>query len=282
MLGSDVYFGGNFRRIGLVSATNIARWDGTNWHEIGGGTVGPVYALVATGGNLYAGGDFMQAGAVPASHVAKWNRTNRAALGAGFIRRVHAVAGMGDQVYAGGFSTHPVDNIGATNIASWNGINWSTLAAGVSATCGDKGSFECGAAYAMATDETRLYVAGSFRTLGEFEVNNIAEWNGTHWSLLGDGVRTHDIPNQPDAINGVVWALALGRNKLYAGGDFSRAGDILAKRIAGWDGTNWFFMGSGIVGSVDRIYALAVNGIYLYAGGCFSSISGVPANNIAR
>src|SRR5260370_4349997 len=36
--GSDVYVGGEFHIAGDVIVHNLARWDGSTWHPVGGGT----------------------------------------------------------------------------------------------------------------------------------------------------------------------------------------------------------------------------------------------------
>src|SRR5216684_45618 len=70
---------------------------------------------------------------------------------------------------------------------------------------------------------------------------------------------------------------------LYAGGEFTTAGDVAANRIAKWDGTQWSALRSGMNGSV---LGLAVfddgTGPALYAGGEFTTAGGVVVNNIAK
>jgi hypothetical protein len=57
--GSDVYVGEEFHLAGDVIVHNLARWDGSTWHAVGGGTDGVVYALAfESAGNLYAAGRF--------------------------------------------------------------------------------------------------------------------------------------------------------------------------------------------------------------------------------
>src|SRR5258708_7589240 len=70
---------------------------------------------------------------------------------------------------------------------------------------------------------------------------------------------------------------------LYAGGEFTTAGDVVANRIAKWNGTQWSTLGSAMNGSV---MALAVfdDGIgpALYAGGEFTMAGDEAANRIAK
>ncbi len=83
-----------------------------------------------------------------------------------------------------------------------------------------------------------------------------------------------------------VWALTVFDDGsgpgLYAGGDFTTAGDVPAYGIAKWDGTQWSALVSEVNGAV---VALTVfddgSGRAFYAGGNFTKAGGVPANRIA-
>jgi hypothetical protein len=68
--------------------------------------------------------------------------------------------------------------------------------------------------------------------------------------------------------------------RLYAGGDFSRAGGRDTAFIAQWDGQSWSPLGSGVDGIVR---ALVVDGAgHLYAGGDFNLAGGVSAHHVAH
>ena len=45
---------------------------------------------------------------------------------------------------------------------------------------------------------------------------------------------------------------------LYAGGDFSAAGDKAAFGIARWDGSSWSPLGSGVTGNLSSVLSLAM------------------------
>ena len=60
--GGDLYVGGVFITAGDVAATNIAKWDGSNWSSLGSGMNSAVTALAISGNTLYAGGDFITEG----------------------------------------------------------------------------------------------------------------------------------------------------------------------------------------------------------------------------
>ncbi|HEX6812358.1 MAG TPA: hypothetical protein VF384_12090 [Planctomycetota bacterium] len=70
----DLVAGGGFTTDGGVSASNIARWNGTSWSPLGAGMNDDVMALaVLANGDLVAGGAFSSAGGAPAHFVARWN-----------------------------------------------------------------------------------------------------------------------------------------------------------------------------------------------------------------
>lgn len=85
-----------------------------------------------------------------------------------------------------------------------------------------------------------------------------------------------------------VTTMAVGTNGvLYAGGQFTNAGSVVANSIAQWDGTSWSAMGGGMpYGEFNRwgVKAVAVspNGI-VYAGGPFTNTAAHSgANYIAQ
>src|SRR5437879_7288252 len=70
---------------------------------------------------------------------------------------------------------------------------------------------------------------------------------------------------------------------IYIGGNFIVAGNVIANRVAKWDGSTWSALGSGISGgNAPFVIALAMSGTNLYVGGSFNSAGGVPATNIAK
>lgn len=281
----DIYAGGEFTRAGGISASRIAKWNGTAWSALGtgvtNGTSSYVYVdalAVASNGDVYAGGNFTEAGGVAVNHVAKWNGTTWSALGTGLSDGASgngyvlalAVAGNGD-VYAGGEFTL-AGGVAVNYVARWNGTAWSALGTGL--TGGTNGRSVSSLAVAGNGD---VYAGGGFTQAGGVAANKVARWNGTAWSSLGTGAA--------NGMNDHVLTLAVaGNGDVYAGGSFTLAGGTAANSLAKWNGTTWSPLGTGTAnGTNDYVSDLAVasNGD-VYAGGSFTQVGGVAASRVAR
>jgi hypothetical protein len=314
--GTNLYAGGFFTDAGGVAANNIAQWNGTRWSALGPGVNGFVLALAVSGTNLYVGGVFDTAGGVASNSIAQWNGNNWSTLGSGMNRsaQVFALTVSGSNLYAGG-SFNTAGGVSANCIAAWNGSNWSALGQGIAG-----GDLNGPVVFALAGSATNLYAAGDFSTAGNEAANCVAQWNGTNWSALGDGLGGSNDFGGPEA-----YALAVSGNCLYIGGFFTSADSLAATNLAEWTGTSWSAInplangwlsaltvsetnlyasgtflnaegnpiscilqwnGNGWAplsqGINGWLYALAASGTNLYAGGSFNSLSGVNANSIAQ
>jgi uncharacterized delta-60 repeat protein len=77
-----------------------------------------------------------------------------------------------------------------------------------------------------------------------------------------------------------IYAVATHGSDIYVGGQFSRAGGLVANNIAKWNGSAWMAMGAGVN---SYVLALAVDSAgNVYAGGGFDQAGGTPANWIAK
>jgi hypothetical protein len=183
--------------------------------------------------------------------------------------------GPAPALYAGGRFTTAGD-VTANYIAKWDGAHWSALGSGMNDTVFALTVFDDGTGSA-------LYAGGIFTTADGMPANRVAKWDGAHWAPLGTGVSGGIFP--------VVWALTWFDDgtgpALYAGGEFTMAGDVAANHIAKWDGTQWSPLGNGVGGGTQPdVFALTVfddaAGSGLYAGGRFTTAEDVTANHIAK
>ena len=83
--GPALFAGGDLDVAGPIDVNNVAKWDGTEWSDPGGGTNGWVTAMTVfddgSGSALFVGGAFTMAGGGPANRIAKWDGIAWTALG---------------------------------------------------------------------------------------------------------------------------------------------------------------------------------------------------------
>ncbi len=70
-----LYAGGDFTMAGHKACSFIARWDGTNWSNLGSGANTFVRALAVKDASLFVGGDFSSLGAKQSLRFGRWHIT---------------------------------------------------------------------------------------------------------------------------------------------------------------------------------------------------------------
>ncbi len=180
-----------------------ARWDGTTWESLSSEMPTPKAMVKDSNGNVYIGGS---------DGVTKWDGTEWAKIDSnGLISGVHALAIDGNNnLYVGG----SFDG----GIARWESSsgNWTIpFQGGLPAAANDFVDD-------IALSGNKLYIAGKFAQVGGVAANNIAMWDGVKWSGLGSGT------------DGWIEAIAISSNgsELFAGGEFSKAGNKNAPFLA--------------------------------------------------
>lgn len=291
--------GGSFQSIDGVPANNIAAWNGIRWSPLGTGVAGSVSALVsdASIGALFVGGSFTVAGVAGSNNIARWNGSwSPLATGTnGGVQDLQLMPG-GSLVAGGSFTS--AGGIPASRLANWNGTNWTaltpspgsgtvfalTLYSNSLVAGGDfpklllpalGGGLSGSSPWPSARILTLatlpggdLVVGGWFDTAGTTRAMNIARWNGTTWSALGNGV---DAP--------VHSMTVLPNGDLIAAGNFRLAGGSNVARIARWNGSQWSSLSPGFDESIGAIEILA-NGDVVVGGG-FTTAGTVQASSIA-
>ena len=276
------FAGGVINSAGLVAATNIARFDGTNWHPMGAGIWPPggttsVNAIATSNNNVYVGGSFAYAGNAAAQNIARWDGTNWYGLSLGPGGAVASVTVRPDGVYAAGAQL----NGGVYNdpfLSRWDGTNWNGVLA-----YNPTNTFETFylndphiGMDAVAFQGTNIFVGGHFIIAWHdptdtyiTNCSNVMRFDGTYAQIMRTGLDSN-----------VLTMAVLGTN-LYAGGLFATADFSPASRIAVWDGSYWHSVGGGVVGN-GTVSALATIGNDLYAGGSFTNMGGVSASLVAK
>jgi hypothetical protein len=194
--GPALYVAGSFHIMNGQPARCLAKWDGVSWSEVGGGIgLGDVQPGLS---------------------------------GLGVFDD-----GTGSKLYvAGAFSD--AGGTPATNIAAWDGTQWSTLGAGLNGLAEAFCVFDDGSGPA-------LFMGGDFNFTGTTPLFHIAKWNGQ--AIL------------PAAVNGANQAITTfavhddGTGpKLYAGGNFTYL-DGPVQKVAVLNGGTW----SALPGTINGI-----------------------------
>jgi hypothetical protein len=163
------------------------------------------------------------------------------------------------------------------NIFSQVTVNWGPLGTGLNGT-----------AQCMIVYNSKLIVGGSFSTAGGTLANRIAAWDGSNWSTLGSGITGNNtslaagVDGCSNSSNGFVYALEIFNGDLYAAGNFTNAGGVIAANIAKWNGITWSSVGGGIRGVNLGVRSLKVYNNELYVGGSFDSAGTIKVKSLAK
>ena len=277
--GTDLYVGGDFDRAGTVPASYVARWDGAQWHPLGGGIDNFGWAMIwkleRYQGRIYCGGIFGQAGGVPSENLAAWDGTLWHAVdgglhGTSYGPAVHDLCVHGGDLYVGGHFTHSDSTTGLFGIARWDGAQFHSIGGVAIAEVNPP------AVFALESWNGRLYAGGEFQAAGADPLNpptlravyHVASWDGTQWAHAGDGL----------GLGNEVHVLGSYQGQVIAGGRFVLAGGNFTSPVARFDGDDWVLMGTfdGLVTDMCEH-----NG-ELWVAGEFFMVNGQVANGVAR
>ena len=273
--GDDLYIGGLFSAVDGVPAQNIAKWNGTRWSAVDGGTDGEVETLLLHDGKLYVGGGFTQAGNQHASSIAVWDGATWSTLGQGMESNfdgttVYAIVADGvdanASIYASGYFQRAGGQV-ANSIARWDGTQWHSLNNG--ALVDDE---ILARVYSLIISNNKLYAGGNFNSVGDVGAHHIATWDGNAWSLIG-------------GTDGPVYALAARSDGgVYLGGDFDASGGVFSFNIAQYGDPGWRAFGQGVANEtiVGTVHAMARDSQNrLFVGGFIRRVGGMPVSHIA-
>ena len=286
----DLIAAGYFSDAGGVPGTEkLARWDGTEWHSMDAQSSTFLNSLWdlevwddgTTGEQLYIAGNYVDLnGQAALDHIAKWDGTTYTPVGGTIGGAVPLIVldlhvsdlDGSEKLYAGGrFLT--IGGVNALNVASWNGSEWVALDQGLSRVSG----------FAQVLHMTTwddgsgpaLYVGGRFNLAGGNAVStNIAKWDGTSWSSMGDGF-------DADVQELVVFDDGSGE-ALYAFGNFGSSGVTAVSRAAKWNGTSWEPVANGADNTIfgGGVYDYG-EGESLLVAGSFTRFGDVSSNRVA-
>lgn len=297
----------------LPGGLHLARWDGANWSAFPTSPDAGVLGLdVAQNGDLLVAGGFLSVGGAPVAGVARFDGTAWQALGGGMFNPVHCIEELANgDIVAGGLFVAADGVLGlggtpATQVARWNGAQWSAMGAGLASLTPNVGQPVLAL---LGLPGGGVLAGGTFQPEGGVGgQNRIARWDGTRWSSIRPGTggavaATVATPGglryavgsftvlegvaanrvavrgsggwQPlgSGANGPVQAvLPLPNGDVVIGGDFTEAGGVACSRVARWDGAAWWPLGAGLPATV-RSLALDAQGRLLAAGAFLDQIA---------
>ncbi|MCS7000819.1 MAG: hypothetical protein RML15_06255 [Bacteroidota bacterium] len=271
-IGRDLYVGGAFNSMNGVAGTrSIARWDGSAWHSVGGGSDdGNISVLYTDGTNLYAGGSFRSIGGVSATAIARWDGMQWHAMGEAFRAELPNVTPQvldidqlpsGQLVIGGDF--YRSGNQLVRYLAVWNGTSWQELGP------------PDGMITALTVWEGRLYISGGFEKIGSADIAFAAYWDGSQWN-----------PMEGERLTSTLMVLHPSALGVLGGGSFELALDngFTLRGLALWNGAMWGGIGGNRGNGADgAVLALAGDDEgNVYALGTFNRIGPAGPARIAR
>jgi hypothetical protein len=209
---NELYLGGGTDfDINGVNYACIARFDGTNWNDVGGGvtaTFREIICMTHYNGDLIVAGRFNYAGTTQANNIARWDGSQWHNIGDGlnYIVRALYVDTITNELYAGGSFTY--SGSGSTQlsfIAKWDGTSWLPMGNGL------------GTAVRSITKYKGQIYACSHPNQNP---SAIMRFDGTIWSPV--------LPSP----NKLVYCLNVFQDALYASGSFDSIGGVPYAGIA--------------------------------------------------
>lgn len=170
------------------------------------------------------------AGGVPVARIARWDGNAWSALGAGVgvasgFATVTSLRSSGTALFVGGSFTLAGGNP-ASNVARWDGGNWSALGSGLGG----------GTASALEIFGSDLYAAGTFNAAGGQAVGYVARWNGSEWQALASG--------SSNGVNAPATEVRAAGGALYIGGTFGGTLQLASAGLIGYTPAETLFRDS--------------------------------------
>jgi len=224
---NDLYAGGSFTTADGQPALRIARWDGSQWHGVGGGLNGRVTDMVVHEGRLIVAGTFTAAGSVSAG-VAAWDGSSWSPMGAGFTGPFSCGSSCDKPrlLSSQGRLLITVPLTAGSIVAEWNGSAWAQLGA----------SFT-GMVNGIAFWNGTLFAGGTFTGVGTTTNDFIVKWNGSAW-----------VQATPSASQEIYSLTERGGEMLATTNGISAT---TGRKVSRWNGTFWapFTFGVNVPGA---------------------------------
>ncbi len=202
-----------------IKVWNLAKWDGSNWHNVWNYGEELTYAkfnnaLAIYNGELIVGGRLTLTTPEGTAHnIASWNGSQWKPLGDGISDLVNdmVVDTINNFLYVGG-AFYYAGGILVNFLAKWDGYKWSEVGDWINILHTPT---------SLIIYHNQLY-AGTFSNSCPGGDHAIYRLNGISWDTLGEGIKCK------------VEALEVYHDTLFVGGGFDTAGIIPARKIAKW------------------------------------------------
>jgi hypothetical protein len=266
--GGKLVIGGCF----INPIFHVGTWDGWNFEALGdvfgvGWWGGDYVNTIATSKtHLYLGGVLTEIAqtATFGCNVFAWDGKAYSSLGAGngLAGDVRTFGKWNGSVYAGGSFNRSYSTGNLNGVARWTGAGWESLDGGLQTS-----GYYYLRVNGLDTYAGDLVATGQFSTAsGSLPVHNIARWDGSAWSPLGDGFASE------------TFRSAVYQDELWVAGGYEELQNHTGGNLWKWSGVNW----QSQADDVGVAFSLAVWDGKLILGGVFSSVAGVPANCVAQ
>lgn len=201
----ELYIGGNLNNIDHPDISEIARFNGTKWTDVGhfqDGDLSDVRRLMVWKDTLYVAGSFRESDGSPGNGIAKWDGDHWHRLSGGVLQSsIPAVTDMmvlNDNLYITGWF-YWVDGmqppiISMIDLAKWDGHQWCTM-----------GTHPDNVIFTLGRFRDSLFIMGSFNHLNGDSMRRMAKWIGGDYT---------DSCAQPDTTTGIADQPALATKSL--------------------------------------------------------------------
>jgi hypothetical protein len=245
----------------------LLTWDGIQYDTLVTNNWGDFIVCVTQyNSEIYVGGNFDTLNGTACKYIAKYDGNNIISLPVSFTGVINTFFVINNELYAGGHFDS-VNTYHSPGIAKYDGTNWTSVGGGIDDT------YYATNVYNIAEYNGRLYACGRFTTDNvnpNNGINDLSVFNGTSWEK---------VPGYTQPINGSNYIMCVYKNKLYIGGEFTKADGALGNYIISWNDTVWSDVGGGVNGVIAD---LLVYYNELYAVRSFNMAGGVPAERIAK
>ncbi|MBL8019646.1 MAG: hypothetical protein JNM27_08290 [Leptospirales bacterium] len=202
------------------------------WTPVGKGIQGQVYTIALGESGIYGAGRFDRADNTQlVRNIGYFNGRSWKAMGSGTNGPIYALAVQGPYVYAGGEFGKAGSTL-ANNVAVFDTKKNRGMKMGYGLTGPVRNLiFFKGNLYATAVD-----------SVNSDRVGSLQRWdaNQKSWEMVGE-------------FNGEIRALAIYRDRLILGGDFTRIGDADRNHVAAYDGRAFSSLGPGVQNSFSAM-----------------------------